>query len=82
MEKFFNPHNTPGYALLKTGIVGLITIAVVASTAGREYFNRKGPAAVLALALFFTLGAVFGYGVKNQIIIGVTLGFLTFESAS
>lgn len=73
-HKFYRPHNSPGYVLLKYGLIGTtFWFAILTTTVMRVVFSRVicPPRFSLGLLLTTELAIVYGFTAKNSLLIGL-----------
>jgi hypothetical protein len=80
---FHNPHNNPGYIILKNGLAGtLIWSVMIALIALSIILKGRGEPLKFSFGLLFiaNLATVYGYGVKNSLLIGLLGGLYVLYS--
>lgn len=73
-RKFYKPHNNPGYVLLKNGLFGAIlwfTILVIVVIQLIFLGETRSPKFGLGVLLIATLATVYGFTVKNSLLVGL-----------
>jgi O-antigen ligase len=74
--RYYTPHNTPNYVLLKFGLFGLFALGYIMIRAYKILLNSSDIIKAPALSLMLMTGWVVGWQFKISILIGISLGLL------
>jgi hypothetical protein len=79
-HQFYRPHNSPAVLLLKHGLLGISVYLSILAISIKYYLSGNRIESTASIILLFTFGIVYGFGIKNSIIIGICFGSLFLSS--